>query len=102
MKVVGVIPARMGSSRFPGKPLAPILGAPMIEHVFKRSDKSTVLDRLLVATCDREIVEVVEGFGGEAVMTSAGHERCTDRIAEAVEGIDADIVVNIQGDETMV
>lgn len=102
MKVIGVIPARMGSSRFPGKPLAKILGIPMIEHVYRRSALSKTLDELYVATCDNEIFECVEQFGGKAIMTSAEHERCTDRISEAVFDIDADIVVNIQGDEPMV
>ncbi len=102
MKVVGGIPARMASTRFPGKPLAPILGIPMIEHVYRRSALSRSLDAVYVATCDDEIARVVEGFGGEAIMTAACHERCTDRIAEAMEGRDADIIVNIQGDEPMV
>lgn len=102
MKTVGVIPARMGSSRFPGKPLAPILGLPMIEHVYKRSKLSRSLDELYVATCDSEIAEVVRGFGGQAIMTSPDHERCTDRICEAVGALDCDIVVNIQGDEPMI
>jgi len=101
MKVVGVIPARMGSSRYPGKPLAKILDMPMIEHVYKRSMMSKSLDDLYVATPDKEIKEVVEGFGGKAIMTSPKHNRCTDRIAEAVKDIDCDIVVNIQGDEPL-
>jgi 3-deoxy-manno-octulosonate cytidylyltransferase (CMP-KDO synthetase) len=102
MKVVGVIPARMGSSRFPGKPLAEILGIPMVEHVYKRSAMSSILDELYVATPDNEIREVVESFGGPAIMTSPLHERCNDRVAEAVKKIEADIVVTIQGDEPMV
>ncbi|MFA4955744.1 MAG: 3-deoxy-manno-octulosonate cytidylyltransferase [Candidatus Methanoperedens sp.] len=101
MKVVGMIPARMGSSRFPGKPLEKILGIPMVEHVYKRSEMSLTLDGLFVATPDKEIKKIVEGFGGEAIMTSPLHDRCTDRIAEAMENIEADIVVNIQGDEPM-
>lgn len=102
MKVVGVIPARMGSSRFPGKPLAKIHGKTMIEHVFQRSRMSKSLDELYVATCDKEIAEEVERFGGKSIMTSACHERCTDRVAEAVERSQAEIVVIIQGDEPMV
>ena len=101
MKTIGVIPARMGSSRFPGKPLALIHGIPMIEHVYKRSAMS-MLDELYVATCDTEIAEAVEKFGGKAIMTDACHERCTDRVAEAVEDVDVDIVVIIQGDEPLV
>ncbi len=99
---VGVIPARMGSSRFPGKPLKLISGMPMIEHVYKRSLLCTSLNELYVATCDLEIKKVVESFGGKVIMTSYNHERCTDRIAEAISDIDCDIVVNIQGDEVLV
>jgi len=102
MKIVGIIPARMGSSRFPGKPLAPICGKPMIEHVYKRSAMSKTLDELYVATCDSEIYDTVIKFGGKAIMTSDCHERCTDRIAEAVDNIEADIIVNIQGDEPLI
>ena len=102
MKVIGVIPARMGSSRFPGKPLALIRGMPMIEHVYKRSAMSECLDELYVATCDKEIYEAVEQFGGKAIMTDVCHERCTDRVAEAVEDMDFDVVVIIQGDEPLV
>lgn len=102
MKVVGVIPARMGSSRFPGKPLAKIYGKTMIEHVFQRSRMSKSLDELYVATCDEDIAEEVRKFGGKPIMTSDCHERCTDRVAEAVEKSQAEIVVIIQGDEPMV
>lgn len=103
MKVVGIIPVRMASSRFPGKPLAKIRGIPMVEHVVKRSAMAKGLDGLYVATCDQEIVDVVERFGGKAIMTSSSHERCTDRVAEAIAkvGGDPDIVINIQGDEPM-
>ncbi|EHQ36868.1 3-deoxy-manno-octulosonate cytidylyltransferase [Methanoplanus limicola] len=102
MKIVGIIPARMGSSRFQGKPLVPICGKPMIEHVYRRSAMSLTLDDLYVATCDQEIYETVREFGGKAIMTSNCHERCTDRIAQAVENIEADIIVNIQGDEPLI
>jgi len=102
VKTIGVIPARMASSRFPGKPLAPILGLPMIEHVYRRCALSRTLDAVYVATCDREIADAVKGFGGEAVMTSACHERCTDRVAEAATDIPGEIIVIIQGDEPMV
>ncbi len=101
MKVIGIIPARMGSTRFPGKPLAKILEFPMIEHVYKRSKMSKELSDLYVATCDEEIREAVENFGGKVIMTSPKHERCTDRIAEASQTITADIIVNIQGDEPL-
>lgn len=100
-RVIGVIPARMGSSRYPGKPLAKILNMPMIEHVYKRSLMSKTLDNLFVATPDEEIKKSVESFGGKVIMTSPRHNRCTDRIAEAVKNIDCEIVVNIQGDEPL-
>lgn len=92
----------MGSSRFPGKPLEKIQGIPMVEHVYKRSAMSTLLDELYVATPDNEIKKKVEEFGGQAIMTSPLHERCNDRVAEAVKDRKADIVVTIQGDEPMV
>jgi len=101
-RIVAIIPARMGSSRFPGKPLAHLLGRPMIEHVLRRAEMCTQLHAVYVATCDEEIRIVVEGLGGRVIMTSPTHERATDRVAEAAEQIDAGIVVMIQGDEPMV
>lgn len=107
-RIVAVIPARMGSSRFPGKPLASLLGRPMIEHVVCRAAMCDLLDAVYVATCDAEIRSVVEGFGGTVIMTSAAHQRASDRVAEAVEVLEAaehlqaDIVVMIQGDEPMI
>lgn len=101
-QIVAVIPARMGSTRFPGKPLCPILGLPMIEHVYRRTAMSPSLDAVYVATCDQEIMDAVESFGGKALMTSARHERASDRVAEAMETLEADIVVMVQGDEPMV
>ena len=89
MTIVGLIPARMGSLRFPGKPLAPLLGRTMIEHVTKRVEMSRTLDAVYVATCDQEIFDTVVAFGGKAIMTSDRHERASDRIAEAIEGLDA-------------
>src|SRR5882672_2945422 len=88
VRIVAVIPARMGSSRFPGKPLAPLLGRPMIEHVFWRAMLCDVLDDVYVATCDEEIRAVVQGFGGTVLLTSAAHERASDRVAEAIEIIE--------------
>ena len=108
MKSIGIIPARMGSSRFPGKPLANIHGVPMIGHCYLRCKMSSTLDDLYVATCDDEIFEYVESIGGKAVMTKNTHERCSDRTEEAIETIEKndnvryDIVVMIQGDEPMV
>lgn len=101
MEVVGIIPARMSASRFPGKPLALIHGRPMVEHVFRRAWMSKTMNNVVVATCDEAIQKAVEGFGGTVVMTADTHVRATDRVAEAARKLDADVVVNIQGDEPM-
>ena len=97
-----MIPARMGSSRFPGKPLAQLLERPMIEHVLRRTAMCKQLDAVYVATCDEEIRRAVETIGGSVLMTSAAHERASDRVAEAAERVEADIVVMVQGDEPMI
>lgn len=108
MKVFGIIPARMASSRFPNKPMAEILGMPMIGHVYHRCKMSKILMDVWVATCDREIYDYIESTGGKAVMTSDAHERASDRCAEAMLKIEedlgkkVDIMVMIQGDEPMV
>lgn len=101
-RIIAIIPARMGATRFPGKPLAKILDLPMIEHVRRRTILCESLDDVYVATCDDEIKKVVEGFGGKVIMTSKSHERCTDRVEEAVRSLEADIVVNVQGDEPLI
>jgi 3-deoxy-manno-octulosonate cytidylyltransferase (CMP-KDO synthetase) len=101
-RIVAVIPARMGSSRFPGKPLAKLHGRTMIEHVFRRAALCPLLEAIYVATCDEEIRAAAEAFGGTVLLTSAAHERASDRVAEAAERIEADIVVMIQGDEPMI
>ena len=101
-KTVAIIPARMESSRFPGKPLAKICGHSMIEHVLRRAQLSKTLGEVIVATCNEEIVREVERVGGRAVMTINTHERCTDRIEEAADRVGGDIIVNIQGDEPFV
>ena len=101
-RTVAVIPARMASSRFPGKPLARLHGLPMIEHVFRRAQLCSQLDEVYVATCDEEIREAAAGFSAPVIMTSAAHERATDRVAEAAEHFAADVVVMIQGDEPMI
>lgn len=100
-RIVGIIPARMASTRFPGKPLALIHGRPMIEHVYWRAAMCDLLSGLYVATCDEEIFDAALKFGAPAIMTASTHERCTDRVAEAAASLDADIVVNIQGDEPL-
>ena len=108
MNIIGIIPARMGSSRFPGKPLARICGLSMLEHVYQRSTMAKSLAGIFVATCDEEIKRAVESFGGKVYMTSAAHERASDRVAEAMMQIEEnrrqkmDMVVMIQGDEPMV
>lgn len=101
-RIVGIIPARMASTRFPGKPLAALAGRPMIEHVYRRAVRCALLADAVVATCDRDIYDAVVAFGGTAIMTANTHHRSTDRVAEAAQRIDADIVVNIQGDEPLV
>ena len=107
MNILALIPARMGSSRFPGKPMAKILGKPMIGHVYERVSKCDLLIKTVVATCDQEILEYIESIGGEAVMTSNHHERASDRCAEGLgylekqDGIQYDIIVMVQGDEPM-
>ncbi|MGA2121560.1 MAG: 3-deoxy-manno-octulosonate cytidylyltransferase [Methanoregula sp.] len=108
MKTIGIIPARMASTRFPGKPLAPICGIPMVGHILMRSRMSKALDDVYVATCDTSVVNYVATLGGKAVMTLDTHERATDRTAEAMlkiekdTGTTVDIVVMIQGDEPLV
>ncbi len=102
MAIVAIIPARFGSTRLPGKPLSDIHGRPMIQHVYDRAGRAQSVGRVLVATDDARIAEVVRSFGGEAVMTSAAHASGTDRLAEAAAGLLAsDIVINVQGDEPM-
>ena len=98
MAVVAIIPARYGSTRFPGKPLATIGGKPMIQHVYENTSKAPGLDRVLVATDDRRILDAVEDFGGEAVLTSRHHASGTERLAEVARKIKAEWVVNVQGD----
>jgi len=97
----------MNSSRFPGKPMAAILGKPMIGHVYERVSQSSSLDLTVVATCDKEIFDYIESIGGVAVMTGEQHERASDRCAEALmiieqkENVKYDIIVMVQGDEPM-
>ncbi|MBN1805782.1 MAG: 3-deoxy-manno-octulosonate cytidylyltransferase [Sedimentisphaerales bacterium] len=100
--IVGVIPARYGSSRFEGKVLADIKGKPMIQWVYERANQSRTLDELFVAVDDSRVRSVVEGFGGKVVMTGGHHKSGTDRIAEVVEKMPAEIIVNIQGDQPLI
>lgn len=99
--ITTVIPARMASSRYPGKPLVPILGLPMIEHVRRRTLMANGVDHVVVATCDASIKAAVELAGGWAVMTRDTHERCTDRVEEAMQYLPGDIVAMVQGDEPL-
>jgi len=102
MSVVGMIPARYASTRLPGKALKPILGKSMIQRVYERCVQADVLDVVYVATDDERIVRAVEGFGGRAIMTSPDHASGTDRLAEAAQSVDADIIVNVQGDQPFI
>ncbi len=107
MKIIAIIPARMGSSRFPGKPMAKILGIPMVGHVYHRVKQSKSLSDVFVATCDTEIFDYIVSIGGKAIMTADTHERCSDRCAEAMlkaekqMGEKCDIIVMVQGDEPL-
>lgn len=102
MKITAVIPARYASTRFPGKALAEIDGRPMIQHVYERTKRSKLVSRVIVATDDLRIADAVSLIGGEAVMTSTDHETGTDRLAEVASRLDADIIVNVQGDEPLI
>ena len=107
LSIISIIPARMASSRFPGKPMAKILGMPMIGHVYKRVKMSKLLNEVYVATWDKEIFDYIKSIGGKAIMTSDSHERCSDRCAEAMlkvekeTGKKVDIMVMVQGDEPL-
>lgn len=101
MAIVAIIPARFASSRLPGKPLADIHGKMLIQRVWERARAATLPGRVLIATDDERIAAAVRGFGGEVAMTSSAHPTGTDRVAEAARALDADIVVNVQGDEPL-
>ncbi|MBC24049.1 MAG: 3-deoxy-manno-octulosonate cytidylyltransferase [Phycisphaerae bacterium] len=94
-----IIPARYASVRFPGKVLADATGSPMIQHVWERAVKAPSVQRVLIATDDERVMEACDRFGAEAVMTSPEHANGTSRVAEAALGLQADIIVNVQGDE---
>ena len=106
MKIIGVMPARMAASRFPGKPLHPICGRPMVEHAFCRAAMFPKWDGLYLATCDKEILDFGKSKGWPSLMTSDKHTRALDRVAEAAEKcgqslVENDVVVCVQGDEPM-
>lgn len=104
IKILGIIPSRYGSSRFPGKPLIDLAGKSMIQRVYEQAKKSRSLSEVIVATDDERILQHVESFGGKAMMTSASHQSGTDRCAEVSEKLnsDHDAVINIQGDEPFI
>jgi 3-deoxy-D-manno-octulosonate cytidylyltransferase len=101
MKIVAVIPARYASTRFPGKPLTDVCGKTMVERVYEQAARIHGIDRVIVATDDERIIAAVKGFGGNSVMTSRECASGTDRVAEAVKDIDADAVINVQGDQVI-
>ena len=100
--IIAIIPVRMASSRFPGKPLVEICGLSMIEHVRRRVSLCDALDAVYVATCDMAIAQEVERFKGKVLMTSDRHESCVDRVAEAAQNLKADMIINVQGDMPLV
>ena len=102
MSVLAILPARYGSTRFPGKPLAPIAGLPMIQRTWQGAVRSQRLRDVIIATDDARILEAARAFGASVALTRADHPTGTDRLAEVAEGLDDDIVVNIQGDEPLI
>ncbi len=102
MRVTAVIPARYASTRFEGKALADIMGKPMVQRVYERTARASLVSGVIVATDDRRIEDAVRAFGGRVEMTSPSHETGTDRLAEVAERIDSEIIVNVQGDEPLI
>ena len=102
MNITAVIPARFASTRFPGKALAEIGGKPMIQHVYERTARASLVSTVIVATDDERIQQAVKAFGGNCRMTRADHETGTDRLAEVAADLDTDIIVNVQGDEPLI
>jgi 3-deoxy-manno-octulosonate cytidylyltransferase (CMP-KDO synthetase) len=99
---VAVIPARWGSTRFPGKSLAPLCGKPLVQWVYERTRLAGNLREVLIATDDARIADAARGFGAKVALTRSDHPSGTDRVAEAVKGVDAEVIVNVQGDEPLV
>jgi 3-deoxy-manno-octulosonate cytidylyltransferase (CMP-KDO synthetase) len=102
MKVTAIIPARFASARFPGKVLADILGKPMVQLVYERTAKAALVSEVIVATDDERVASAVHAFGGRVEMTDKGHETGTDRLAQVVERLGSEIIVNVQGDEPLI
>jgi len=101
-KVIVVIPARYASTRLPGKPLVPLAGKPMVQHVYERAKRAQTVHRVMVATDDQRIMDAVTAFGGEARMTRSDHRTGTERIAEVAVHEAGDVFVNVQGDEPLI
>ncbi len=102
MKAIGIIPARWHSERFEGKVLANLLGKPLVQHVWESAKQSRILEDVIIATDSEDVIKAVKGFGGKAVYTSKDQPSGTDRIAEVINPIETEVVVNIQGDEPLV
>src|SRR6266568_110576 len=102
MKITAIIPARYASTRFEGKALADILGKPMVQHVYERTARASLVSEVIVATDDERIAAAVRSFGGRVEMTASTHETGTDRLAEVASRLDSDIIVNVQGDEPLI
>ncbi|MFC1528740.1 3-deoxy-manno-octulosonate cytidylyltransferase [Candidatus Latescibacterota bacterium] len=100
--VVAIIPARFGSTRFPGKVIADIGGKPLIQHVYERASRAASVSRITVATDDERVADVVKSFDGEVIMTSPHHKSGTDRVAEAAKSTGGEIILNVQGDEPLI
>lgn len=102
MRAIVVIPARYGSTRFPGKPLARLRGRPLVEHVYRRAEKAGNVEQVIVATDDERIMKAVLDFGGYCVMTDQGHHSGSDRLGEVAASHEADVIINVQGDEPLI
>jgi len=102
MRVVAIIPARYGSTRFKGKPLVTLLGKPLIQWVYEATKRCSIIDDVIVATDSEDIKSTVESFGGRACLTSCSHKTGTDRIAEVARDLRCNLVVNVQGDEPLI
>ncbi|MBI3319317.1 MAG: 3-deoxy-manno-octulosonate cytidylyltransferase [Candidatus Omnitrophica bacterium] len=102
MQIVGIIPARYGSTRFPGKALALLHGMPLIQHVYERATQAQHVDQVIVATDDERIAQAVAHVGGRVAMTNAAHQSGTERVAEVARTLDAQAIINIQGDEPLI
>lgn len=102
VRVIGMIPARLAATRLPNKPLLDIEGKPMVQRVWERASQAASLNEVIVVTPDEQICQAVQAFGGRVIMTAHHHRSGTDRLAEAASTIEADIIVNIQGDEPLI